>query len=158
MFSEECCTFFVDVNLRLFGVCSYADFAKQRSPRRTSKKRRELHRTRLERETPGACRSQRRPPRRSVGMRVVSRQGLCHARVSIVRLVQWSKVGRVAWRTIIVLVAATTDVIIVCRWRAPSVGHGSRLKVVACFCFDTFLRSMHIDESTIQNIEQYLES
>ena len=54
--------------------------------------------------------------------------------------------------------AATTDVIIVCRWRAPSVGHGSRLKVVACFCFDTFLRSMHIDESTIQNIEQYLES
>ena len=43
-----------------------------------------------------------------------------------------SKVGRVAWRTIIVFVAATTDVIIVCRWRAPSVGHGSRLKVVAC--------------------------
>ena len=66
-----------------------------------------------------------------------------------------SKVGRVAWRTIIVFVAATTDVIIVCRWRAPSVGHGSRLKVAACFCFDTFLRSMHIDESTIQNIEQY---
>ena len=99
---------FVDVNLRLFGVCSYADFAKQRSPRRKSKKRRELHRTRLERETPGACRSQRRPPRRSVGMRAVSRQDLCHARVSIVRLSQWSLRRARSCCTFVLFVQATS--------------------------------------------------
>ena len=106
-------------------------------------------------------------------MRAISRQDLCHARVSIVRLVQWSLRRARSCCTFVLFVqatslfmcapfrpwrhhsawclcdfseqgwsscmkdhhcfsAATTDVIIVCRWRAPSVGHGSRLKVVAC--------------------------